>query len=56
VAGGFGAGMGILIRSEAGVGDLFAEVEGFFSEVGAFGGDVFFEVIHVEFVGPLLVV
>ena len=53
---GFGAGIGIQIRSKAGMGDLLAEVEGFFGEVGAFGGDVFFEVIHVEFVGPFLVV
>ena len=36
------------------MGDLLAEVEGFFGEVGAFGGDVFVEGIHVELVGPLL--
>ena len=53
---GFGAGIGIQIRSEAGAGDLFAKVEGFFGEVEAFGGDVFVEGIHVEFVGPFLMV
>ena len=54
---GFGrVGFGFGAEIKAGMGDFFPEGEGFFGEFEALGGDVFAEVVHVEFVGPFFAV